>query len=145
MLWANSNIFQLIKKARSFTLVKDCIKFINTHLKVFITSSQKHKEWVEKVKPEIQFQALFWRLKYEKFGFIYPLDNVSIKVYHYWDTSEGRDLTNKLDTINDLLVSCGIVVDDNWKIINQIHSEGADYKGEINNIITTIDVTQRFF
>jgi hypothetical protein len=70
---------------------------------------------------------------------------VSVKVYHYFKDNIERDLTNKADSINDLMVAAGIIKDDNWQIIKQIHSEAEIYKGEIVQAITRVDITQSYF
>jgi membrane-bound lytic murein transglycosylase B len=68
-----------------------------------------------------------------------------VKIYHYWKDDRERDLTNKFDSVNDLLVAAGIVKNDNWQVIKKIHSEGESYKGQITKAITRIDVTQSYF
>jgi hypothetical protein len=56
-----------------------------------------------------------------------------------------RDLTNKLDSITDLMVDAQIIKNDSWQILNQIHSEGENYKDQILQAITRIDITQSFY
>jgi Holliday junction resolvase RusA-like endonuclease len=90
-------------------------------------------------------QSRYWEEKFRKYGFQYPLDNVTIKVYHYWKDDIERDLTNKLDSITDLLVDAGIIKNDSWQILKRIHSEGESYKNQIVQAITRIDVTQSYF
>jgi hypothetical protein len=93
----------------------------------------------------IKEQSLFWEGKFGKYGLKFPLDNVSIKVYHYWKDGMERDLTNKLDSITDLMVDAQIIKNDSWQILNQIHSEGENYKDQILQAITRIDITQSFY
>lgn len=145
MIRADHNLYTLYKSACALKSGKACAEYIKDRLRVFVRNSGEYQQWMVKAKAEIQFQSQFWRLKYEKFGFIYPLDDVSIKVYHYWNDNKERDLTNKLDTINDLLVDSGVICNDNWQTVNQIHSECGIYSGEIVKPITTIDITQRFY
>lgn len=144
MIWADTNLNVYLKKLYSFHVVKDCIDWLRKNLRGFVRNSKKYKDWLEWIKPVVQAQADVEAKRYGKFGLIYPLDNVSVKVYHYWADNIERDNSNKYDTIIDLLVSCGILIDDNWQIVRKNESESEAYKGEILDHITTIDITQRF-
>lgn len=144
MIWADSNLNTMLKKLYSFQVVKDCVDWLRQHLRAFVRNSKKYKDWFEEQREVVLKQAALESQRYEKFGLIFPLDNVSVKVYHYWDNHIEKDLTNKLDSLNDLFVTCGIVVNDNWQVIGKIESEGEYYGGDILKQITTIDITQRF-
>lgn len=144
MIWADHNLNVIKSKLYSFQKVGECIDWLKKNLKAFIRNSKKYKDWVEEMRPEVLRQAQIEKLKYDKYGFVYPLDNVSIKVYHYWDNNIEKDLTNKLDSINDLFVDVGIISNDNWQVLGKIESESECYKGEILQQITTVDITQRF-
>jgi hypothetical protein len=144
MLWADTNINLLLKRLYSFQAVKECIDWLRLHLKPFVRNSKKYLDWLETTKPVVLRQAAAERKRYEKFGLWYPLDNVSVKVYHYWKDNLERDNSNKYDTIIDLLVSVGILVNDAWQIVGKNESESECYSGQILDHITTIDITQRF-
>lgn len=143
MIWADNNLNVLLKKLYSFPSVKECIGWLRLNLKSFIRNSQKYLQWFEKTKEVISAQAQTERRKYAKYGLIYPLDNVTINVYHYWKDDMARDNSNKYDSIADLLVACGILADDTWQIIGKNQSESECYSGQILDHITTIDITQR--
>lgn len=143
MIWADSNLHLILRKLYAFKVVKECIDWLRINLKAYIRNSQKYKAWVEEARLVINKQALVEFKRYREHGIQYPLNNVTVKVYHYWADDIERDLTNKLDSINDLLVDCGIIVNDNWQVLRKIESEGQNYKGEILQPITTIDITQR--
>lgn len=73
----------------------------------FIISSQKHAEW---------YDSSFLRLKQElrelprgDFG------KVTINYMFYVRDNRRRDVSNMLESINDLLVDLGILEDDDWK------------------------------
>src|SRR5262245_25093041 len=130
MIWADHNLFMLKKKLLSFKVVKDLVHWLTDTtdgrkppLQAFIRNSKKYNDWVEAQRPVISTQAQAEMKRYAKHGLIYPLTNVSVKVYHYWSTNQERDLTNKLDTLNDLFVACGIVLDDRWQTIGKIESD----------------------
>jgi hypothetical protein len=144
MIWASSNLNQLKNTLLSFGVVKTCIEWLFSHVKVFIRNSGKYLEWVEEQKPIVQEQAKTWHEKYKRFGLQFPLNDATISVYHYWGDNMERDLTNKLDSITDLMVSAGIIVNDSWQFLKKIHSESENYSGEVNQTITRIDITQAY-
>lgn len=141
MIWPDSNLPFLLKSLYAMPGVKKCVDYLRENLRVFIRNSTKYTNWVEATKPALTQQAAIEMARYEKYGLIYPLSGVTVKVYHYWADDIQRDLTNKLDTINDLLVSCGIIANDNWQVLGKIESGCGLYRGEILKQITTIDVT----
>ena len=143
LLYAATNLPLLRDSLYRFTVVKECVKWLGEHLKPFIKNSTRYEEWVQKIRPVVLRQAKAEEKKYKKWGIELPLDNVSIRVYHYWKDNMRRDNSNKYDTIVDLLVSCGILKDDTWQVIGKNESEAEGYAGEILDHITTIDITQR--
>lgn len=147
LIWAASNWYFIKSRAAMLKTVKKCIDFIDSKegLRVYIQNSVKYTSWVSEQTPILIKQSLFWKNKFEKYGLQFPLNNATIKVYHYWDDKMERDLTNKLDSITDLLVWAGILKNDSWQMLNRICSEGEYYGGEILQPITRIDITQSFF
>lgn len=145
LIWAASNLFFVLKSMARCKTVLDAIDYVKNNLKVFIQNNKKYTEWVGEQTPIVQEQAMFWYEKFKSQGLRLPLDNVSVKVYHYWRDEMDRDLTNKLDSLTDLLVTAGVVRDDSWKVMKRIHSEGECYKDQIVEAITRIDITQSFF
>lgn len=141
MIWADNNLSFMIPRLYAMPVVKKCVDYLREHLRSFIRNSKKYTDWLELAKIELVKQAGAELTRYEKHGLVYPLSGVTVKVYHYWADNKERDLTNKLDTINDLLVSCGIIANDNWQVLGKIESSGDLYRGEILAQITTIDVT----
>lgn len=144
LLYASSNLPLLEGSLLRFTGVRECVEWLKKHLRPFIKNSTRYEEWVEKTKPAVLRQAAAEKARYEKFGIIYPLENVSIRVYHYWKDNVRRDNSNKYDTIVDLLVGCGILKDDTWQVVGKNESEAECYAGEILDHITTVDITVRF-
>ena len=147
LIWAASNWYFIKKTAALFKSVKKCIDFLDGKegLRVYMQNSVKYTSWVSEQTPVIIEQSLVWNEKFGKYGLKFPLTNATIKVYHYWNDKMERDLTNKLDSITDLLVSGGIIENDSWQVLNRIHSEGEYYGGEILQAITRIDITQAFY
>src|SRR6185369_4059684 len=123
--------------------VTECLDMAMDRIRAFIRNDSAYLDWRQAKKEILQDQVRAEMKRYEKFGVVLPASNVSVKVYHYWKDNMVRDLGNKLETINDLLVDCGIVADDSWQVIGKIESDGELYRGEILEPITTIDVTVR--
>lgn len=147
MLWADSNFNLLLRKAYSFKIVVDAIGWLKDHLKIYMRNSKKYTDWLEDNKQVIHIQANKEISKYETAGLSwrsYPLPLVSIKVYHYWKDDIARDNSNKYDTIIDLFVSCGLIADDCWQVVRKNESEAECYHGQINDHITTIDLTYMY-
>lgn len=117
-------------------------QFLFENLKSWIRGSKKYLEWVEKIEPVIHEQAAFWGQKY---SFIFPLECVSIKTYHYYSDRTARDLINKDESVYDMLVKLKIIADDNYGVLYKTASEGGCYKDEIVDHITTIDITVPVF
>ena len=119
------------------------LKEVNDRVKLYIQSSKKHEEWLKASIPIITDQQHVWQKKYAKYGLVFPLTDVSVKVYHYWSDDRKRDLSNKFDTIADMLVDAQVIADDSWQVMDTISSEGNNYAGQILDHITTISVTVR--
>ncbi len=144
-LYASTNLPLLRGSLYRFTVVREAIDWLERHMTAFLKNSKRWEEWVEKTKPVLLRQAKSEEKKYAKWGVNLPLDNVSIRVYHYWKDNRVRDNSNKFESIADLLVDAGILKDDSWQVIGKNESESECYEGEILDHITTIDITQRFF
>lgn len=143
LIYASSNLPLLLGSLYKFGVVKECVDWLRGSLKPFVKNSARYEEWVQKTRPVVLRQAKAEEKKYAKWGIELPLDNVSIRVYHYWKDNFRRDNSNKYDTIVDLLVNCCILKDDTWQVVGKNESEAECYAGEILDHITTIDITQR--
>lgn len=86
----------------------------------FIVSSQAHQEWHEEAS---------WQLKVQDRP-KEPLEKVAIVFTLYAENMRAGDLTNKAESVMDLLVDMEILKDDNWFICGDIHLKfgGVDKK-----------------
>lgn len=78
--------------------------------KLFIMPSKRFKEWHE--------QAV-WDLKIQNIELIENVERVEIVLYA--PDKRRSDLTNKAESLMDLLVDVKILEDDNWFIVGDIH------------------------
>lgn len=72
--------------------------------------SKKHEEWHDEA---------MWQLKAQKVPQD-KLENVSMVVQFFAPDKRRADASNKLESINDLLVDYGLLKDDDWWTINRI-------------------------
>jgi hypothetical protein len=144
-LWADSNLKFVAAKARvSCKTVSECVDYFENEMKVYIRNGVKYKEWHDETFPVVREQFAYWLEKYSKFGIVdKPLDDVSISVYHYWNNNEERDLSGKLETLQDLFVNAEITTNDAWQQLKPLHSDAENYKDEILDHITTVDITYK--
>jgi Holliday junction resolvase RusA-like endonuclease len=69
----------------------------------FLVPSQKHEDWHREAS---------WLVK--KYRPRAPLNYIKIELW-FWPSSKRKaDLTNKAESVMDLLVDSGFIVDDNW-------------------------------
>lgn len=84
--------------------------------KPFVRSDEQYQVWENEQLFRIKASQDFKRLKK-------PIENCSIHlVFLGWD-NRAWDLTNKAESIMDLLVRVGVLADDNWKVVNPLNLE----------------------
>lgn len=91
--------------------------------------SKRYTEWHEIQKITIQNQKI--KQKVELID--YP---VLIKLVFTHGDFIRRDSDNGVSSILDLLVDCGVLVDDNWKIVQRLEVENSYEKNNANCKIT---------
>jgi len=73
--------------------------------KMFISTSNDHKKWHEEATNQLTMQYIpRLNLEYVKVT----------KIIIYFSDLRKSDITNKVESINDLLVDYGLIKDDNW-------------------------------
>lgn len=80
-----------------------------------IISSELFKDWHNKQYPVIKA----W-MRNESGSRQFPLSGVAVVVTIFAGDRRKGDLTNKAESIMDLLVDCGALVDDNWFEVGDI-------------------------
>lgn len=128
------------KKAHGFT--DQAFKYIRDHTKSWLRGSERYLKWCEDITVVVNDQAQFWAKKYD---LIYPLDNVTIKCTYYFADTRVLDLISKDESVYDMLVKKGILLDDNYGVIHKTTSEGYCCKGEIVENVCVVDVTYMIF
>lgn len=109
-------------------------------MKLYIRHPEKYLKWEAEAKEKISTQVLLWKYAFEHHGLSFPVHECSISIKHYWSDKLRRDNSNKAETIHDLLVSCGIIVDDTYTCLRKNVSESKHFK-DLDDHITVISVT----
>lgn len=97
--------------------------------------------FLEKVKPLLQHQCAYWSERLFSKGVIFPLQKATMTLKLYFKDRYVTDTVNKQQTIQDVLKSCGIIANDDYKTLNPIHSASACYYEEIVKDISFISLS----
>lgn len=113
--------------------------------KVFgkVRANIEYNNFLEKIRPEIHKQSSFWVAQLSKKGLTFPLQKSTLSLRLYFKDRYVSDTVNKQQTIQDVLVHCGIIANDDYKSLNPIHSASACYFEELTNDIAFISLTFR--
>lgn len=103
--------------------------------------NSKYIDFVKKYKPIIQEQMQDWSSRLKDKGLIFPLSKATMTLRLYFKNRYVTDTVNKQQTIQDLLVECGVIANDDYKSLNPIVSKSACYYEEILEDITFISLT----
>lgn len=86
--------------------------------KHFISCSKTYKLW----NKEARLQILQQIMNDDTIRHILPISSCKkITVYLFFGNKRKTDNTNKVESIHDLLVDYGILIDDNWMITGETH------------------------
>ena len=108
-------------------------------------ANSEYAAFVNKAKPIIQEQMAVWtkRLGREGKGLVFPLSKASLSLRFYFNNRYITDTVNKQQTIQDLLVECGVIADDDYDSLNPIFSASACYVDELIYSISFISLSFR--
>ena len=111
--------------------------------KVYIRfiGNPEYKKFLDANKAKMLEQMTYYSQNFQSKGLIFPIDRCSMKVKFYFEDLYEQDLSNKAETIQDLLVACHILADDNYKILNPVTYMGKSFKNEIPHNIAEIAIT----
>ena len=108
---------------------KNSKKIIVRWNRPFIISSDNYQKW--------QKEHFILLKDYEKLKWPFKINIV----FQWWDKRKA-DLTNKAESIMDLLVDVWIIEDDNYNIVNEINLKYLWYKkGEFETEIEILELT----
>lgn len=98
--------------------------------RVIVIPSENHKVWHEEQS---------YRIK--KFRPKKPIEKCEVEIVFYAPDKRKADLTNKAESLMDLLVDNDIIVDDNWFVCGDLHLHfgGVDKINPMAKIIITYE------
>lgn len=132
-------LHQIFNEKGEITL-KDAIKAVNM-VRGKLIGNTEYKKFLAKCKPIIQGQAAHWASRLGDKGLVFPVQKSTMSLRLYFKDAYITDSANKLQTIQDLLVDSGVIVNDDRKSLNPIHCESADYYQQLMENIAFISVT----
>lgn len=86
-------------------------------LKPMLIPSAQHQKWQKSQLKAFKRAATDMALQ----GFSLPIARAKIKVLFYFPDSKDRDLSNKFETIADIMVDAGIIIDDRFKVLKPVY------------------------
>jgi hypothetical protein len=120
--------------------IKNAQKAIGlTHSK--IRGNTEYQDWVKKQKPFITEQMHTWIDRLQEKGLMFPLQKCTLSARFYHNNNYHIDTINKAQSIQDLLVECNVIEDDNYKVLNPIYYASANYKDELVHSICFISLS----
>ena len=108
-----------------------------------VRPNKEYQEWVERMRPIILEQAIFWSGRLQAKGLYFPLKKSTLSLRLYFKDRYITDTVNKQQSIQDLLVATGIIANDDYKSLNPIHSASASFYEEIIYDIAFISLSFR--
>lgn len=105
------------------------------------TPNEQYNRFVEELRPKLVIQMAKYSRMYQHRGLIFPIEKASCNIKIYQADRYHSDNDNKAGTVHDLLAKCGVIVDDEWRVLNPTNAESADYYEKIVKTIMVIDLT----
>lgn len=103
--------------------------------------NRKYMAFVERVRPSLIEQMQFWSSRLADKGLTFPIDQASMTLKLHFKNRYVTDTANKQQSIQDVLVDCGVIANDDYKSLNPIISKSAEYYEEIIYDIAYIALT----
>lgn len=140
--WVKAQYQNFVKAFSGDIPRKEVLKFLMTllkEIKPFIFKPTWIKEWEDKAITTLHEQCQSHKKSYKTLTF--PIHSCQLNIVHYWADDRDRDNSNRAETIYDILVRGGLIIDDGYKCMHKNVSEAACYNGEILQHITQIYIT----
>jgi len=84
----------------------------------YIVQHKRFKRWVSLVRPKVQQ----WMDKQaEKYGFIYPLAHVKLRIKLYFGDLKERDGVGREQALLDMFVERKVMLNDSWLNCDSVH------------------------
>jgi len=100
-----------------------------------------YNDFVKEWRPKLVQQMAWWSARFKDKGLIFPIEKCACSIKLYFRDRYKADNGNKTETIHDLLKECGVIIDDNYTVLNPTNSKGACYYQKIPENIVVVDLT----
>lgn len=146
----NQQAVTIRKVARQWAISQQKIRptptWADVHKAISMCSSKmrgnkEYHDFIKKVKPILMEQMQFWSSRLFDKGLIFPLSKSTMTLKLHFKNRYVTDTVNKQQTIQDALVECGVVANDDYQSINPIVSKSACYYEEVIYDIAFISLT----
>ncbi len=101
----------------------------------------EYKKFLEKQNPIVIEQMKVWSERLFEKGLIFPLPKVNCTIRLYIKDRYRRDTLNAMQTISDLLVDSGVLIDDDDLHFNPVCGKSARYYEELLHNIAFISLS----
>jgi hypothetical protein len=106
-----------------------------------VTPNEKYRDWAKEQMPIILEQRDYWQKRLESKGLVFPLFKCTMSVRFYFNNHYKIDIISKQESLQDLLVAAKVIEDDNYTILNPIHSAAAEYKDELTESLCFVSIS----
>ena len=103
----------------------------------------EYAKFLEEIKPVLNEQKEWWMARLREKGLTFPLYQSTMSLRLYFKDRYVTDTVNKQQTIQDVLIDCGIISNDDYNTLNPIYSASACYKDELIYNIAFISLSFR--
>lgn len=108
-----------------------------------VRPNTEYQQWVEQMKPVLQKQSAWWVEQLGSRGLVFPLQKATMSIKFYFKDRYVTDTVNKQQSAQDLLVSAGIIANDDYKTLNPIWAGSACYYNEMTTDVVFISLSFR--
>lgn len=88
--------------------------------------SKRYREWHKKAREDVFVQCL---AQSNGSGFALPIEKCRVAMTFWHGDLRRRDSDNGATSVLDLLTDCGIIRDDNWRVVRRLLIENEYDKG----------------
>lgn len=138
---AKRYLYDLQRKNGSISL-QDALEAVNM-VYAKMRGNTEYTAFLHEVKPILQQQAATWAERLRDKGLVFPISKAALSLRLYFKDRYVTDTVNKQQTIQDILVDCGIIANDDYNSLNPIHSASACYYEEVIHNIAFISLSFR--
>lgn len=148
-----NNEMAVIRKKEAREFLNDCLRPDGTvkfddawkaidKVQAKIAGNYQYRSFLEQQKPILEQQKATWLERLSGKGLSFPLKfKATMSLQIYFKSEYIQDTVNKQQTIQDLLVDCGILIDDDHATLNPIKASSSFYKNAIVDNIAFISLT----